>query len=799
MRFAADGHRPRQHGQGRRIQMTRLGSLRTLARSFIAMVLVASAASILPAATVNAVPAPGSAVGPVDSANGFATWYQGRSGDRVELCLDGGDPNCVLPGVVPGFDPSQPTVFPTNFPDEAFYTLAESQIQVPPTCGNGTGKVFIALGLEAAFANGGVAAGDQMSFGRIRATGTGLCKNTTYRFVHPFGEMSAQTDSKGTLRRNETTSDVGCVPAPTQPCDWSAALGSPVANGWLRWDTGAPPGYLGDFAVAHTVTGGTYTPPGELAPTNSLRVYSGSQTTPIVQTSLWNVAGKLAGPIVAAPVFVDFGGQTEGTTSSPLTVTLTNLDQAAVTVTAATIANPAFAIDNNTCGAALPRDATCQISLRFTPSVIGVQSTTLVVTHDGVRSPLNIPVTGTGTEAGAVATATPAPTSLDFGSQRVGVLSSTKQVTLTAGGNTPLQVTNITTQGDATNDFVVVNENCVGAVVLSGSTCTIDVAAKTTALLARSAELKIDSNATPAPTLVGLAANGIGGVAAVSSDIIPEIGYPSWYQDENGVRLAPCYSGSDPLCILPGATPPFFDPAIATDINADPMNMPDEFFYTLADSALLSTPGCPTADPPIAPGKAFIRMGLEGAFSNGDPAIGEQIVFGRIRAFADGLCPNTQYSFTNPYGVETFTSDDAGFITRVAGTQDIGCFPAAGATCDWTLPIQSRVLSGFLRWDPNVAPAAPAGYTGDSVSPHRIVGGSYTPAGAAAPVDYLRLEQLGGPAPVLIGESNMWTIAGKFAGPVIAEPASLTFPDTAVGVTSPTANADVVNLGVAPV
>src|SRR4051794_29300648 len=121
------GHRPRQHGQGRRIQMTRLGSLRTLARSFIAMVLVASAASILPAVTVNAVPAPGSAVGPVDSTNGFATWYQGRSGDRVELCLDGGDPNCVLPGVVPGFDPSQPTVFPTNFPDEAFYTLAESR------------------------------------------------------------------------------------------------------------------------------------------------------------------------------------------------------------------------------------------------------------------------------------------------------------------------------------------------------------------------------------------------------------------------------------------------------------------------------------------------------------------------------------------------------------------------------------------------------------------------------------------------------------------------------------------------
>lgn len=65
------------------------------------------------------------AVGQIDPANGFPLWYMDTNGLRLQQCLtlaDGttADPNCLLvPG--PGFDPTQPIVFPANFPTELFW------------------------------------------------------------------------------------------------------------------------------------------------------------------------------------------------------------------------------------------------------------------------------------------------------------------------------------------------------------------------------------------------------------------------------------------------------------------------------------------------------------------------------------------------------------------------------------------------------------------------------------------------------------------------------------------------------
>ncbi len=67
--------------------------------------------------------------------------------------------------------PGQPMVFPTNFPDEAFWSMADSTVA---TNGSG-GSAILVTGLEAAFA-ADVAPGQQISFGRIRlrVAGAGL-------------------------------------------------------------------------------------------------------------------------------------------------------------------------------------------------------------------------------------------------------------------------------------------------------------------------------------------------------------------------------------------------------------------------------------------------------------------------------------------------------------------------------------------------------------------------------------------------------------------------------------------------
>ena len=64
-------------------------------------------------------------VGPIDETNGFPLWYKDTSGQRLELCLDASDPYCVM-GAVP--TPGQPLVFPTNFPDEAFWSMADASL-----------------------------------------------------------------------------------------------------------------------------------------------------------------------------------------------------------------------------------------------------------------------------------------------------------------------------------------------------------------------------------------------------------------------------------------------------------------------------------------------------------------------------------------------------------------------------------------------------------------------------------------------------------------------------------------------
>ncbi len=68
-----------------------------------------------------------------DPANGFPLWYQDAHGLRVEGCLNSADPFCVLlPD--PGFIPANPVVFPTNFPVEFFYFVADSDKINTPGC-----------------------------------------------------------------------------------------------------------------------------------------------------------------------------------------------------------------------------------------------------------------------------------------------------------------------------------------------------------------------------------------------------------------------------------------------------------------------------------------------------------------------------------------------------------------------------------------------------------------------------------------------------------------------------------------
>jgi len=210
-------------------------------------------------------------VGPVNGDNGFPAWYEDKNGVRLEPCLNLDNPLCgFAPADVP--DPTKPISFPDNFPEEHFYFLAGSVLDLP-----GGGRAVLTLGLEGVYT--GATPNDQMVFARQRIVVKGGPADTTLTFREPYGVITVDTDAAGDGRFVEDISPaVGNFTTP-----FNGNLGP-----WLKWDPAtapaAPEGYLGDPGVEHTVVG---SPKGF----NAFSVSGGGID---VTTDLFTVQGKIS-------------------------------------------------------------------------------------------------------------------------------------------------------------------------------------------------------------------------------------------------------------------------------------------------------------------------------------------------------------------------------------------------------------------------------------------------------------------------------------------------------------------------
>src|SRR5919112_569532 len=161
------------------------------------------------------------------------------------------------------------------------------------------------------------------------------------------------------------------------------------------------------------------------------------------------------------------------------------------------------------------------------------------------------------------------------------------------------------------------------------------------------------AGAVSAATLA-LSAPALAGVGTFGP-IDPDHGFPPWYDDGNGAKLALCLDGP-PMCLAGVPNPA--EPA------AVPGNFEDEAFWWSAEAAI---------DQGTV--SALLVMAQEAAFANGAPASGDQMSFGRVRIRVSGLQDGGTYVVTFPYGQKTFTAD-GGIINDTA---DVGCVPVAVA------------------------------------------------------------------------------------------------------------------------
>jgi hypothetical protein len=213
---------------------------------------------------------------------------------------------------------------------------------------------------------------------------------------------------------------------------------------------------------------------------------------------------------------------------------------------------------------------------------------------------------------------------------------------------------------------------------------------------------------------------------------IAEHGFPAWYKDSNGVRLEACTTLDDPLCsTLPAEVP---NPDLPVSY---PDNFPGEFFYQMA-GAQLAVQGVDLT----------VGMDLEGAWATGQVVPGDQMVFGRVRIRATGAPDGVTWRITHPYGVDQFTTSGGKGINM---TEDIGITPGAFGGA-----LKSRI-GPFLKWDPTVEPAAPAGYTGDPTQDHQVVGSPYN-------TNYVKVEQVNADGTTTeLASTDLFSVQGRYA------------------------------------
>lgn len=219
---------------------------------------------------------------------------------------------------------------------------------------------------------------------------------------------------------------------------------------------------------------------------------------------------------------IAFGNQGVGTASSAQTVMVTNtgrLDLAFAGVSLSGANAGDFAKASDTCsGAAIIPDATCTVSVKFTPKATGNRTAALSFT-DGINTGpqiVSLGGTGTGPEASL------SSSSINFGNQLKGIPSAVQTETVTNSGGSELMISAVTVTGANASDFARGADACTGATIAPAGTCSVSVTFTPSAFGTRAATLNIADNAANSPQAVSLTGTGTAPAATLSA---PSLGF----------------------------------------------------------------------------------------------------------------------------------------------------------------------------------------------------------------------------------------------------------------------------------
>ena len=216
------------------------------------------------------------------------------------------------------------------------------------------------------------------------------------------------------------------------------------------WETSTPVAIIDGTnntttTVASTGTGGGYLGPGALNTTTNYAYMASSGSVLVIN-------GAATGPaFTASPSPLAFGNQTQGTTSSAKTLTVTNSGTTGLSITMVTSGGTDmadFIIASDTCSdATVAAGKTCTVSVEFAPSTTAAESAMLSFADNAPGSPHVVDLTGTG--VAPVATASKTALSASATSVVVGT-SVTFTATVTPASGTPTPTGTVTFKDGST-------------------------------------------------------------------------------------------------------------------------------------------------------------------------------------------------------------------------------------------------------------------------------------------------------------------------------------------------------------
>jgi subtilisin family serine protease len=195
--------------------------------------------------------------------------------------------------------------------------------------------------------------------------------------------------------------------------------------------------------------------------------------------------------IVASPTSINFGNAIIGSGSAAQTITITNVGQAAYTLSTINLSGDFTQTSN--CIGPLAAGASCSITVTFTPTIRGPETGSLSVSGNFPGPGPTVALSGTG----QALSASLSPSSLTFQSRPINSTSASQTMTYSNTADVAVSISAIVASGD------FAQTNTCGSSLAAGTSCSISVTFTPTARGTRTGSITVSGNVNTSASLTG--------------------------------------------------------------------------------------------------------------------------------------------------------------------------------------------------------------------------------------------------------------------------------------------------------